>query len=77
MKVYIYSIDKILYEGDSDVVTVPSETGELSILPEHAPIVTALKKGTVTIKNGDQSQSFPIESGFAQINQQQTILLVK
>lgn len=77
MKLYIYTLDKILYEGDSDIVTIPSETGELSILPNHAPIVTSLKKGTITVKTGDSSKTFPIESGFAQINQGQTILLVK
>ncbi len=77
MRLYIYSLDKILYEGDADVLTVPSETGELSILPHHAPIVTTLKSGKVMIRSKDGHQNIPIQSGFAQINQDQTILLVK
>jgi len=77
MKVYIYSIDKVLYEGDADVVTLPSETGELSILPHHAPIVTTLKSGKILIQSKSGHQNIPIQSGFAEVNQYQTILLVK
>ena len=77
MKVYIYSIDKILYEGDADIVTLPSETGELSILPNHAPIVTALKEGKISIQSPSGHQNIPIKSGFAEVNQERTILLVK
>lgn len=77
MRVYIYSIDKILYEGDADVVSLPSVDGELSILPHHAPIVTTLKEGKVLIQAKSGHQNIPIKSGFAEINQHQTILLVK
>lgn len=77
MKVYIYSIDKILYEGEADILTIPSETGELSVLPEHAPIVTTLKEGKISIKSGTDHQNIPIKSGFAEISQHQSIILVK
>jgi F-type H+-transporting ATPase subunit epsilon len=77
MKLFVYTLDKTLYEGDASVVTLPSETGELSVLPNHAPIVTALKQGNVTVKTSSETKEFPIQSGFAQINQEQTILLVK
>lgn len=77
MKLFIYTLDKTLYEGDAEVATLPSENGEISILPNHAPVVTPLKKGTVKVKTAGGEKDFPIESGFAQINQEQTILLVK
>ena len=77
MKLYIYTIDQTLYEGLADVITLPSETGELSVLSSHAPIVTSLKKGNISIKTGTEQKTFPIEGGFAQINQEQTILLVR
>ena len=77
MKLYIYTLDKTLYEGDASVITLPAETGELAILPNHAPIVTTLKKGTVSVKTGTDTKTFPIESGFAEINQSQIILLAR
>ncbi|HEY9584364.1 MAG TPA: F0F1 ATP synthase subunit epsilon [Candidatus Paceibacterota bacterium] len=77
MKLYIYSIDKIIYEGEADILTIPSETGELSVLPNHAPIVTTLKSGKISIQSKSGNQNIPIQSGFAEVNQTQTILLVK
>ncbi|OHA17443.1 MAG: hypothetical protein A3H57_04905 [Candidatus Taylorbacteria bacterium RIFCSPLOWO2_02_FULL_43_11] len=77
MRLYIYKLDKTLYEGDADVVSLPAEDGEIAVLPHHAPIVTSLKKGTISVKNDSDKKVFSIESGFAEINQEQTILLVK
>lgn len=77
MHLYIYTLDKTLYEGDALVASLPSETGELAILPNHAPIVTSLKKGVISVKTSADTKTFPIESGFAEINQKQVILLVK
>ena len=77
MKLYVYSLDKTLFEGDADVVSLPSVDGELAILPNHAPIVTTLKSGKIFIQSKSGNQNIPIKSGFAEINQSQTILLVK
>ena len=77
MRLYVYTLDKILFEGDADVVSLPSVDGELAILPNHAPIVTTLKSGKVMIQSKSGHQNIPIQSGFAEVNQKQTILLVK
>ena len=77
MKVYIYSIDKILFEGDADVVTLPSVDGEITVLPEHAPIVTTLKSGKISIQSKSGHQNIPIKSGFVEVNQEQVIILAK
>lgn len=77
MKLYIYTLDRTLYEGDAEVVSLPTEGGEIAVLPHHAPIVTSLKKGKISVKNGADKKEFDIQSGFAEINQLQTILLVK
>jgi F-type H+-transporting ATPase subunit epsilon len=77
MRVYVYSIDKIFYEGDAEVVTMPTVDGEISVLANHAPIVTTLREGKVVIKSGNNHQNIPVKSGFAEISQSQTILLVK
>jgi len=77
MKLYIYSLDKTIYEGEADSVTLPSEEGELGILSHHVPLVTALKPGTIRYYLGDTKKEFPVSKGFAQINGNKTILLVE
>jgi F-type H+-transporting ATPase subunit epsilon len=77
MKVFIYTIEKTLYEGDAEVISLPSTEGEIAVLHNHAPTVTALHKGKIAVKNGKERMEFDIQSGFAEINQGQTILLVR
>ena len=79
MKLYIYKIDQILYEGDADVITLPTESGEISILVNHIPLITRLAPGKIQIKNGDKTtdkQEFVISGGFAEIKPHKAILLV-
>lgn len=80
MKVFIYSLEKILFEGDAEVVSLPTPRGEISILENHVPVVTPLSKGVVKLRKGsgfdEQSHRFDIQEGFAQINSREIILLV-
>ncbi len=72
MKIYIYSLHKILYEGDADIATLPAEDGEISILKNHIPLITKLGKGKITLKKGasfdEHIASFDITEGVAQVN---------
>jgi F-type H+-transporting ATPase subunit epsilon len=76
MKVYIYAIDKTVYEGEAEIISVPTTEGEISVLKNHLPIITSLGKGNIKVKNGKDEKNFLIKGGFGRINQEQTILLV-
>ena len=76
MKLYIYSLDKTLYEGEARIVTLPAEDGEIGVLDKHIPLVTPLKKGVVKIGEDVSKKEFPIAGGFCQVNKNKVILLV-
>ena len=76
MRLHIHSLEKTIFDGSADVVSLPTETGVISVLAGHTPLVTALKKGNIEIKNGAEIQKFPIDSGFAQINHDSVIDLI-
>lgn len=48
IKLAVLSLKETLFEGDVQSITIPAELGELTILPNHVPIITALKKGTIS-----------------------------
>ncbi len=77
MKLYIYSLENIIYEGEADVITLPTQDGEISVLENHIPLISSLKKGEIRIKNGNENQQFPISGGFAEVKPKRTILLVE
>ena len=77
MKLYIYSLESMVYEGDADVITLPTTSGEISVLENHIPLITELKSGEIRIKKNGGHEEFPINSGFAEIKPKKTILLVE
>ena len=48
--VNIVSAERAIFSGEAEMVVAPGESGELGILPQHAPLLTRIKPGTVKIK---------------------------
>src|SRR5215470_2123720 len=51
-KVDIVSAEQAIFSGEAEMVIAPGEAGELGILPEHVPLLTRVKPGTVRILQG-------------------------
>ena len=47
MRLKISSPDKVIYEWFIDKITLPTESGDITVLPDQTPIVSALKPGIV------------------------------
>ena len=50
LQVNIVSAEQAIFSGEAEMVVAPGESGELGILPQHAPLLTRIKPGTVKIK---------------------------
>ncbi len=56
LHVNIVSAEQSIFSGDAEMVVAPGETGELGILPNHAPLLTRIKPGTVKVKLAGQTE---------------------
>ena len=54
--VNIVSAEEAIFSGDVEMLVAPGETGELGILPNHAPLLTRIKLGTVKLKIPGQAE---------------------
>lgn len=63
----IVSQDRMVYQGDADMVLLPGSEGVMGILPHHAPLLTTLKLGVVTVRAGGSEEYFTIAGGMAEI----------
>lgn len=50
LQVNIVSAEQSIFSGEAEMVVAPGETGELGILPQHAPLLTRIKPGVVKVK---------------------------
>ncbi|MBT6175175.1 MAG: ATP synthase F1 subunit epsilon [Flavobacteriales bacterium] len=75
MTVNILTPDKQLYEGEATYVGLPGTDGSLGILSHHAPLVTTLRKGEITLKTDGEEMTFEVNGGTVEVlNNHVTIL---
>jgi F-type H+-transporting ATPase subunit epsilon len=63
----IVSQDRMVFEGDADIVVLPGTDGEMGILPHHAPLLTTLKIGIVKVRYGGKEEIFTVAGGVAEV----------
>jgi F-type H+-transporting ATPase subunit epsilon len=65
-----------VFEGDVDMVVVPAATGEIGILPRHAPLVAQLSIGRLRALTSDgEWLNFAIAEGFVKVQFNKVIVL--
>jgi F-type H+-transporting ATPase subunit epsilon len=63
----VVSQDRLVFEGDVDIVVLPGTDGEMGILPNHAPLLTTLQFGVVKVRVGIEEEVFAVGGGVAEI----------
>jgi len=61
------SPESVLFSGDVDQVDLPGAEGDMGILAGHAPLVTTLRPGIVTIFRGGAREAVVVTGGFAEV----------
>lgn len=68
LKLEIVTPEKRVLDADVDSVTVPTATGEAGILPNHAPLISALKPGVLSYSSKGTTEKFAVGGGFVEVN---------
>ena len=71
----IVTIEKKIYDEKVDSVSLPTEMGEVGILPNHVPLVTNLAEGEIKIEKNKDVSNLVCTGGFAQIQADKVIVL--
>lgn len=78
MKIEIITPDQKLFEGEVSLVQLPGIDGLFELLKNHAPLVSALKKGKVKVVDLDnKTQYFDINGGVIEVNNNKVIVLAE
>ncbi len=78
MNIEIITPDKTIFTGTASLVQLPGIDGLFEILNNHAPLISALKKGRVKIKNDkDQIEFFEIKGGVVEVLKNKILILAE
>jgi F-type H+-transporting ATPase subunit epsilon len=68
--------EKTLYQGEVNSLHVPGSKGSFTILKNHAPIISTLEKGVLSILTKEnKSESIEIEGGIIEVKKNKIIVL--
>ncbi|MDH6304755.1 F-type H+-transporting ATPase subunit epsilon [Parabacteroides sp. PF5-5] len=69
MKFKIITSQGVICDKEVSSATLPGTLGEFTVLQNHAPILTSLRKGTIYIVTGEQTETIEVETGVAEVKQ--------
>lgn len=65
----IVTPNRIMYDGEADLVIMRTKTGDVGVMNGHQPMVTALDYGVIKIQNsGEEDKLAAVFGGFAKVN---------
>ena len=68
MMLEIITAERQVYSDEVDMVIAPGIDGQLGILPRHAPLMTILKSGELTVrKEGEEDLYVAVSGGFMEV----------
>jgi F-type H+-transporting ATPase subunit epsilon len=67
MQVTVISPEASMFDGEADAVVAPAFDGQVGILPNHAPFMTLLGEGTLTVRAAGSVSRFSVRGGFLQV----------
>ncbi|MGQ0486416.1 MAG: F0F1 ATP synthase subunit epsilon [Hyphomicrobiales bacterium] len=69
---------RLLFSGEVTSVTIPGTDGEMGIFAGHAPVLSTLRPGVVTItRESGQPEKIFVRGGFAEVNPSGLTLLAE
>ncbi len=73
----LVSPERLLMSDDVDAVEIPGTEGDMGILPGHAPVLSTLRPGVVTVTRGGKAERIFVRGGFAEVNPQGLTVLAE
>jgi F-type H+-transporting ATPase subunit epsilon len=77
LRLRIVSPESIAFDGEVESVKVPGILGNFEILNNHAPIISALQKGTVEYDDAEGRHQLSINGGFVEVQKNKVSLCVE
>lgn len=77
MTLEIITPDRKVFTGEASAVTFPGIEGQFQVLNDHAPLVSTLAKGPVTVQTSTGQQTFTVDGGVVEVLRNRVLVLAE
>ena len=64
----LVSPERLLASVDAKEVQIPGAEGDMTALPDHAPLITTLRPGVLKVTSSEGAAEYVVTGGFAEIS---------
>ena len=76
MKLSIYSLQQTLFEGEVESLTLPTPTGEITVLDNHIPLVSLVSQGTMRYTYSGSVKTLSLPGGVLEVRPGSEVVLL-
>ena len=76
LKLEIVTPEKKVADVEVDSVTIPTASGEIGVMPHHAPLISAMKPGILSYSGRGVSDRIAVSGGFVEVSGDKVAVLV-
>src|SRR3954451_12393713 len=76
LKLEVVTPERRVIDTEVDTVTLPTASGEAGILPNHAPLISAVSPGVMVYTSKGSAEKMVLSSGFVEVNHDKVSVLV-
>lgn len=68
--------ERVVLKTTFDSVTIPTQEGEITVLPGHIPLVSNLAPGVLTVRKGNEEEYLAVSGGFIEYQQGDRLIVL-
>jgi len=77
MQFDLVSPERSLASFEASEVQIPGADGDMTAMPDHAPVITTLRPGVLTVTGKDGTSRYAVTGGFAEVTPGATSVLAE
>ena len=77
MQFDLVSPERSLASLQASAVLIPGAEGDMTVMPEHAPVITTLRPGVLRVESASGTAEYVVTGGFAEIRADSTSVLAE
>jgi F-type H+-transporting ATPase subunit epsilon len=75
LNVRVITPAQVVWDAAADEIILPTSTGQLGVLKDHAPLLTALDIGVMRLKTDSKWSSIVLMEGFAEVEDNKVTII--
>lgn len=76
IKLKIITMDGVFFSDTVSEIILPTEVGQIAVLPMHIPLISKIKEGEVILKIGKEEKKIKVSSGVLEVRPHSEVYLL-